>query len=376
MKNSILIICLLLSIAACDFQKKEDNTEQSNPETKNTVILTTEQLKNAAVTTGELKKQDISSVLKATGQINVPPQNMVSVSMPLGGYLKSTKLLPGLRFTKGDVIAVMEDQQYIQLQQDYLITKSKLNFAEKEYARQKELNQNKASSDKVFQLAEAEYKTLQITLSSLAEKLKLINVNPSRLTENTLSKSIPIYAPINGYVSKVNVNIGKYVNPSDVLFELINPTDILLKLQIFEKDIHKLFIGQKLYSYTNNNPEVKYQNTIVLISQDANDERVFNIHCRFEKLNPNLLPGMYMNAAIELKNNAVFALPQDAVVTFEGAEYVFIALTKDKFKMTPVKTGVQENGFIEITNGTDFKTRQIVLTGAYSLLMQLKNEME
>lgn len=376
MKNILIIISLLLSLSACDFQKKEDTSDQSKPETKNTVTFTSEQLKNAAISTGKLTKHDMSSLLKANGQINVPPQNIVSVSMPLGGYLKSTKLLPGLRFTKGEVIAVMEDQQYIQLQQDYLITKSKLNFAEKEYTRQKELNQNKANSDKVFQLAEAEYKTLQITFYSLSEKLKLINVNPSRLTENTISKSIPIYSPINGYVSKVNVNIGKYVNPSDVLFELIDPSDILLKLQIFEKDIQKLSIGQKLYSYTNNNPEVKYQNTIVLISQDVTNERVFNIHCRFEKLNPNLLPGMYMNAAIELKNNSVFAVPQDAVVSFEGAEYVFIALTKNEFKMTPVKTGIHENGLIEITNGTDFNQHQIVLTGAYSLLMQLKNELD
>lgn len=90
-------------------------------------------------------------MLKVTGKIDVPPQNMVSVSVALGGYLKWTNLLPGMRIKKGDLLAIMEDQQYIQLQEEYLTAKAKLNFAEKDYNRQKELNQIKANSDKIFQ---------------------------------------------------------------------------------------------------------------------------------------------------------------------------------------------------------------------------------
>ena len=112
----------------------------------------------------------------------------------------------------------MEDQQYVQLQQDYLTTKSKLFFAEKEYQRQKELNQNQASSDKVFQQAKADYLSLKINLSALEQKLRLIAIDPEKLSEQNISKSITIKAPFDGFVSKVNVNIGKYVNPSDVVF--------------------------------------------------------------------------------------------------------------------------------------------------------------
>jgi cobalt-zinc-cadmium efflux system membrane fusion protein len=88
----------------------------------------------------------------------------------------------------------------------------------------------------------------------LEEKLRLIHINPNSLHENNISKSIRIYSPIDGFVSKVNVNIGKYVTPSDVLFELVNPADIHLNLKIFEKDLNKIFIGQNVVSYTNNNP--------------------------------------------------------------------------------------------------------------------------
>ena len=236
MKNIIITLtaCLILSCQS----KKEEAPAAANSLTESIASLTEAQLKNANITTGRLEKKSISSVLKVNGQIDVPPQNMVSISMPLGGYLKSTKLLPGMHINKGEVIATMEDQQYVQLQQDYLTTKSRLHYAEKEYERQKELNQSQASSDKVYQLADAEYKTLRITLSALGEKLKLININPPALSEKNISKSVNIYAPITGFVSKVNVNIGKYVNPADVLFELINPTDIHLNLKIFGKRHH------------------------------------------------------------------------------------------------------------------------------------------
>jgi len=96
-----------------------------------------------------------------------------------------------------------------------------------------------------------EYKTQKFSVSALAEKLRLININPETLNESNLSRSINMYSSIDGFVSKVNVNIGKYVNPADILFELINPEDIHLNLKVFEKDLDKLAIGQKLFTYNN-----------------------------------------------------------------------------------------------------------------------------
>lgn len=373
MKKLLIISCLIVFLIGCNSKKEEQTTE--NTTITNLVSITDAQLNNTTIETGKLEKRSISSMLKVTGKIDVPPQNMISISMPLGGYLTSTKLLPGLHIVKGEIIATMEDQQYVQLQQDYLTTKSKLFFAEKEYQRQKELNQNQASSDKVFQQADSEYKTLRITLSALAEKLRLINLNPSLLTEKNISKKINIYAPINGYVSKVNVNIGKYVNPSDVLFELINPLDIHLNLKIFEKDITKLSIGQKLVAYTNNQPDKKHACEILLISKDlSTDEHTADVHCHFEDYDKTLIPGMYMNADINIKSENTLALPKEAVVNFEGKEYIFIVVKKNQFQMIEIKTGNSENGFIEILNTDPIINNSIVTKGAYTLLMKLKNK--
>lgn len=377
MKKIIILFIVTFALFSCG-SKKATETESTQPILENNVTLTDAQFKSANIQLGKLEKRTISTTLKLNGKIDVPPQNMVSVSMPLGGFLKSTKLLPGMHVKKGEVIAAMEDQQYIQLQQDYLTIKSKLNFYENEFNRQKELNLSKASSDKVFQQSEMDYKTQKIALSALAEKLKLINIDPEKLSESNLSRSVNVYSSIDGFVSKVNVNIGKYVNPSDVLFELINPSDIHLNLKVFEKDLDKLSIGQKLVAFNNNQPDKKHPCEIILISQELSVDRSAEVHCHFEDYDKTLLPGMYMNAEVEIKLNNAESINEDAIVSHEGKDFIFISKGKNQFEMLEIKKGSTETNFTEVItlDRKDLSGFEVVTKGAYSLLMQLKNTSE
>jgi cobalt-zinc-cadmium efflux system membrane fusion protein len=360
-------------MAGCSAKTTEEITKEA-PE--NIVTLTDAQLKNANIATDTISPRSISSVIKLNGKIDVPPQNMVSVSMPLGGYLTSTRLLPGMHVSKGETIAIMKDGQYIDLQQNYLTTKSKLAYSEAEYNRQKNLNTDKTSSDKVLQQSEVEYETQKVLLHGLGEKLKLININPNTLTASKISGSVPVYSPIDGFVSKVDVNIGKYVNPSDVLFELVNPTDIHLNLIVFEKDVSKLFIGQKLIAYTNNQPSRKIPCEIILINKDITGEGTAEVHCHFENYPKDLLPGMYMNAEVEVKSNNAYTVPEESVVLYGGKQHLFIDEGSRNFSMQEVETGTKENGFIEVMNSETLRGKKIVVKGAYTLLMALKNKQE
>ena len=359
---------------------KEESSQSADPNQKSNINqfiqLTTEQLKNSGIVLGKADQKNISSVLKVNGKIEVPPQNLISISVPMGGYLKETKLIPGMLIKKGEVIATLEDQLYIQLQQEFLTTKSKLFFLEKEFERQKELNQSKSSSDKVFQEAENNFKEQKIILKSLNEKLRLIGINPEKLDENNLSRTINLYAPINGFVSLVNVNIGKYLNPSDVLFELINPDDIHLVLTVFEKDIQHLSIGQKLLAFTNNDLTKKYPCQILLISQNLNSDRSVDVHCHFDSFDNRLIPGMYMNAEIEYNTNDALVLPEDAIVNFESKNYVFISTSSSDFEMKEVTIGESEAGFTQLLNADFIKNKNVVVKNAYNLLMTLKNRAE
>jgi cobalt-zinc-cadmium efflux system membrane fusion protein len=339
------------------------------------VQLTAEQLKNTKIETGVLSQKEVSTLLKINGIIEVPPQNLISISVPLGGYIQSTHLLEGMQVRKGEVIATIEDQQYIQIQQDYLTAKIRLNAFEREFVRQKELNENKAGSDKVFENAQSDYLSQKVLVKSLAEKLKLIGINPEKLNENGLSRRISILSPINGYVSRVNTNIGKYVTPADVLFDLVNPADIHLALSVFEKDIHQLSIGQKLVSFTNSEPDKKYLAKIILIGKDVSKDRVVTIHCHFDKYEPYLIPGMYMNAAVETKAKTGYVIPDDGLVRFEGKHYIYEVIGDKGYEMREVLThGIEDgNTLITFQDNSSPVGRTFVTHGAYTLLMKMKN---
>lgn len=374
MKNILLTITAILLLTSCGNKKSEQEATETKT-VENTTTLTDAQIKNAAILTGKIEQKEISAILKVNGKIEVPPQNLVSISVPMGGYLKSTKLLEGMFVTKGQVLCVVEDQQYIQLQEDYLLAKAKIGYAKAEFERQKELNQSKASSDKVYQQAQVDYNSLSVMVQSYGEKLKFAGINPNSVSTKNISKSINIYSPISGYVSKVNVNRGKYVNPSDILFEIVNPSDIHLALTVFEKDINKLAIDQSLLAYTNTNPKKKYPCKIIIIGKDFSENRSTVIHCHFTNYDKTLLPGMYMNAEIEVKSQQSNVLPSNAIVSFENKNYVFVAKQNKQFEMKEVTVGNTENEFTEILSD-DLNEATIVINGAYTLLMKMKNTEE
>ncbi|MCF8255412.1 MAG: efflux RND transporter periplasmic adaptor subunit [Bacteroidia bacterium] len=376
--KKIYIVTALFFAMACNSKNEKTEEVRQDVISAEHVHLDSNQLAHTPIVLVQAKEKNISPIVKVNGLIDVPPQNMVSVSMPLGGYLKSTKLLPGMHFNKGEVIAIMQDPKYIELQQDFLIARSKLDLLKKEFERQKDLNASKASSDKVFQQAKEAYESESITYRSLTEKILLIGLNPDKLTEQTLSRNIPIYAPIAGFVSKVNVNIGKYVNPTDVLFELVNPEDIHLSLTIFEKDMENLYLGQKVIAYTNNHPEKKYPCEILLIGKDVGSDRSINVHCHFEKYDKTLVPGTYMNAELVGVGRNAIVIPDESVLHDGKNNYIFIAKTTGEYELVQVETGIVEGDEIEIisASGKDLTKEKIVSKGSYSLWMKMNNVAE
>lgn len=369
----LLYTTLGVLVGSCTAKTADQESTVGSPAPENVAKLTPEQMRNAGIAMEFPKMTQISSVLRLSGRIDVPPQNMVSVSAPLGGYLKSTNLLPGMPVQKGQVLAVLEDQQYIQLQQDYLAGSARMKYLQTEYERQKALNTSKSVSDKTYQQAEADFRAQEVTVSALAEKLRLAGINPHRISTDRISRSINVYSPISGYVSRVNVNIGKYLAPTEVLFELINPSDIHLALKVFEKDLDKIRKGQQVLAFTNSRPDRKLACEVILVSKDLSPERTAEVHCHFQKYEPDLLPGTFMNAELALESRQATVLPDDAIVSFEGKEYIFIP-GKEGFAMTAVQTGNSENGVTEILSPANLPYTRCVTKGAYSLLMFLKNK--
>jgi cobalt-zinc-cadmium efflux system membrane fusion protein len=282
-----------------------------------------------------------------------------------------------MHVNKGEVIAAIEDQALVQLQQDYLVTAARLVYQQQEFERQKLLNENKVNADKIYQQSQAEYAAQKVMLKGYAEKLKLIGIDPSRLNENNISRSVAVHSPINGFVSKVNVNIGKYVTGTDVLFELINPDDLHAALTIFEKDIPKVMIGQKVNVSFVDDTATVYPCEVILVTQNVDESRSALVHCHFEKKPQKLLPGMFLNAVIETRTSNVVTLPEEAIVRFGNKQYVFEVTGKNNFKMVEVQTGISENNYTEIIDPPgDFQSRIFVIKNAYAVLSKMKNTAE
>jgi cobalt-zinc-cadmium efflux system membrane fusion protein len=249
-----------------------------------------------------------------------------------------------------------------------------LAYLEADYSRQKGLNESKTVSDKVYQAAKSDFETQKYLTKSLSEKLKLIGLDPASLNEDNISRSINFYAPISGYVTKVNVNIGKYVSPTDILFEIVDPSDLHLRLTVLDNDAASLQIGNTVSFYANNNVNEKYIAHIAVITPNITEESTTDVHCHLVNEKIKLFPGTFVNAEVSLNNAKVKALPEEAIVKWQNKDYVFAKKTDLSYKLILVETGLQSKGYIEIK--TELGNQQIVIKNAFTLLMKLKNSVE
>lgn len=383
------ILFIYLAFFSCNSQNKESSEsahlhdDHSASET-HSFTLSAEQYQNANIAASVLEYRKLSTVLKANGKLDVPPQNLFSVSTPLAGFLKSTSMLEGMHVSKGTTLAVVEHPEIAQLQQDFIEAHSRYTMVEQELSRQKELNAEQVNSNKILQQTQNDFNIAQARYKALEVKIKIAGIAKDKVLEGNITGSITIKSPINGYVSKVNVNIGKMLNTQDVMFEIIDTQHLHAELNIFEKDIYKIKIGQIVRFALANNADKELTAKIYLIGRAIDNTRSVRVHCHLEQEDKNLLPGMFINASISLDPLKTLAVPVEAVVKENNNDYIFIQekIVTDKnnsshksytFTKTQVKTGITDGNFIEIEPiATRNPNLMIVTKGASLLLSQLK----
>jgi cobalt-zinc-cadmium efflux system membrane fusion protein len=379
----LMLLSALILFSSCKGKKQTDiagKQEEVLPE--DIVELRDDQQKLANIETGTIELRTVSGTLKVSGIVGVAPQNLATVSMPLGGFVKSVSLMPGNRVQKGQVLAVFESQDFVNLQQEYLEAKSKLDFAEAEYKRHNELYKDDVYSQKNVQQVASEYRSLKAKVKALEQKLALINIRSASLREDNISSSVPLRSPISGFVKTVNVNIGKFVSPSDVLFEIVNGDKLFLELSLFEKDAEKVSQRQVI-RFTVNNETEEHKAVIYQTGKSINADRTYKVYATVTGSCKNVLPGMYVNALIEASNDKVTAVPSDAVVSFDDKSFIFLFDNNKEengrqfteYRMIQIQKGVSDGGYTQIMlpDGIDFKSVKVVIKGAYNLLSAKKN---
>jgi len=375
MKYTRCLIVFALALNGCD--KNADIDKVAGQADPGTITITDAQYKAAEIEVGQIQSLEINRRFQVNGMLDVPPQNLVTISAPMGGFVKSTKLLHGMKVKKGETVVTLENQDYIQLQQDYLDNRSKLEFLRNEYERQRELAKENVNSQKVLQQAKSQYESTNAIVEGLEARLVMLNIKPSSIQNGDIKPVIHLYSPIDGFVTQVNVNSGQFVNGTDAMFKIVNLDHMHVELQVYENNIRELSVGQRV-TFLLVNDQLPKTATVYLIGKEISPERTVRVHCHLDKEDPTLLPGMFVTATIETASARANVIPTDAVVSFKDETIVFVPSGRREYKAVPVRTGVQSGSYIEIfpIEGKLEPGDNIVVKGAFELLGLLKNTQE
>ena len=375
---SYLLVAAALTFTSCSTKNSDAIVLPAETADEGALIVTENQFQSSSMELGKIEMKEFHEVVKANGMFDVPPENRVSVSSYFGGTVKSIQLLPGEKVKKGQTLFVLENPDFVQMQQDYLEAQGQLTYLKSDYERQQNLAQDNVTSQKNFLKSESDYTVTKVKVESTGKKLALMNINPNTLTLENMSSAINITSPIDGYVTQVSITRGAFLSPAQAAITLVNTDRLHLELNIFEKDLPKVRADQTVRFRIQEDMSQEYEATVHLINKAIDPEnRTIGVHCDLVDENPTdrFAPGMYVEAEIYASSVSRAALPRDAVVELEGKSYVLELENSNEnkytFKQKEVKTGITNRDFIEILNTQDFKNNtQFLINGAFNLIKE------
>lgn len=369
MKKSLYIIALSLVLFSC----KESKTVEVEQKDNGLTTVTSAQFKSSGMEIATPTEQDFDVTVKASGKIDVPPQNRAKVNTFMGGYVKSTTLLVGNKVTKGQALLTLQNTEFLDIQKDYMEVAEQLNFLKSEYDRQKTLYDEKITSQKNYLKAESEYRRAKAMHQSLRAKLVLLNINPRNVEKGILTSTITIFSPITGDIVIMNANVGMYVAPSDVILEIVDTDHLHLELAVFEKDILNVKIGQKIHFKVPEASKDVFNAEVHLVGKSIEgNDRTINIHGHLDDaIKQKLLTGMFVEAEIIIDSKKGLAIPSEALLTENNKNFVLL-LDNEKngysFKKVSVTIGEKSEKFVEILPNTIINASSRILTkGVFDL---------
>jgi len=357
------------------------------------VRLTRSQIEIMGVELGRFEYLNLTTTVKSSGELELPPQKRACVSVFHGGIVTSIKVIEGDYVRKGQVVATLKNPEFLDWQQQFLAYQDDAILLEKNYIRKKQLIADSIASVSEFQEAEASYRKVMHQFQALEKKLSIFDIPVDSVMKGRMYTEIPIRAPISGFVLEISVNLGKYVNIGDELFEIVDNDHIHIDLMVYEKDIGQVRVGQAVVFSLTSRPEYLYQARIFSVGQAFKKEpKAVTVHAEIDNKTGNLLPGMYVDARIITDSVNARSVPEEGVIYEGGLAYVFIlengmpapgpSLTADEddhgdetfiFQKVQVKTGASDIGYIEVVPEKKLREEtRIVTKGAYYLLAEMK----
>jgi cobalt-zinc-cadmium efflux system membrane fusion protein len=374
----VFFAAVLLGIGCAGGEKKNVaatkntvNAEQEHEE-ENTTHLTMDQLAAVGITIGTLEEKNLTATIRANGLLRVPNNNRANATALYGGVVKALSVELGDYVNKGQVIATLVHPQFIQLQEEYLTISSNIVLAEQEMQRQQELNDGNAGAKRNLQTATAELNGLRTRKASLAQQLRLMGIAADQLSNGNLRSELTIAAPISGVISNMFAKIGSFIDVSSPVVEIVDNKLLHLDLQVFEKDLPQIKIGQTVNFALTNNPGTSYTAKVFNIgSSFENESKTIAVHCNVTGDKSGLIDGMNITGMISLNNVTAPAVPDQAIVEADGKYYLFVETGRDEnktihFKKIEVIKGVSDVGYTSVVPVTEIAAgTRIVTKGAF-----------
>lgn len=389
--NMILLALISVIFAGCGnapaekHDHAEEETEAEHAEHKagglREVHLTDLQFNSLSMKVDSLPVRALSGIVEANGQLEVPPQHEASITAILGANVTAIKVIEGDKVKKGQVLAYLAHPTLAKLQSDYLRAFSTMQYLEKDYNRQKRLYEEKVGSGQTFQQIQSDYNSMKGEVKAYEAQLKQLNIPVEKLQDGELIENVPVVSPIEGYVEKVLVNLGQYVDPQKELFTVVNNDHIHADLMVFEKDVYKVQEGQRIYFTVQTAPGKTLSAMIFAVGkQFEQNPKAVHIHAVIEQKEGYLIPGMYINGKIHTESSLVPALPDHAIVEEDGKTYIFTAeqhqedgQTEWTFEPVEIKTGMQDDGWTEIKLLSPLADGALLaMNNAYYLISEMK----
>lgn len=375
-----IIFGLLFLLLSCDGESEQSQIHVTDSETASNeeiIHISESQFRFSEMELGKLTDHSFTSSINVNGHIDVPTEGRATVSSYYGGYVKQNKLLTGQPVKKGQLLFVLENPEYIQMQQDFLEIKSQLTYLRSDFERQQALSRDNIASQKNFLKSESDYLSHLAMFEGLKKKLSLLDIDPESVTAENIKSDVRVYAPISGYITELKAENGSFLSPSEMALSIINTDHIHLDLNVFEKDINSLKKGQRILFRLPDKRNVNYEAKVFLIGQAIDAEnRMVNVHAHLEDESQNdlFVPGMYVEADIFVSEGSTAkALPAEAVVESSGQRFVLLKKGVEDGDMVFVKreilTGASSANKIEVLNPEDFlPSDEFLVKGAYSLI--------
>jgi len=360
--NKLFIIGFLAVVVSCQSEADshdghnhdESSTMQSEAIPENEVHLMNTQVQTIGIELGGFTNQKMSDFISATGTLDVPPNSVSAVHVKEAGFIRNLKkVVIGTAVKKGQVLATLEHTNFIQKQQEYLEIQSQMIFMNQEMERQKLLSEANVSALKKYQQIQSEYNVKQVQLKGIEQYLSYLGINLTNLKNGTITRQIDITAPASGFVSAVNVHNGMFAQPEMELVKIISNEHIHVELEVFEKDIHSVKIGQKMTYQVAANPNETYEGEVFLIAPTFDQtQKTVRVHAHIVGRKPEFRQGAFVNAKIWENQVTVPCLPEKAVVIADEVSYIFVEKNKTsddvEYLRIPVQVKQKKDGWVSV----------------------------